>query len=65
MSWLVSAHSASKIVQSGRTFLVYGTAWKKEHTAEYVAEAIKSGFRFIDTACQPKHYKYVPPQNKK
>ena len=36
--------------------LVYGTAWKKEETARLVSEAVKSGFRFIDTACQPKHY---------
>lgn len=36
--------------------LIYGTAWKKEETARYVFEAVKSGFRFIDTACQPKHY---------
>lgn len=58
MSWLVvSAHSAHNIVQSGRAFLLYGTAWKKERTAQYVSEAVKSGFRFIDTACQPKHYK--------
>jgi diketogulonate reductase-like aldo/keto reductase len=32
------------------------TAWKKEQTATYVAQAIRAGFRFIDTACQPKHY---------
>ncbi|CAJ1934867.1 unnamed protein product [Cylindrotheca closterium] len=36
--------------------LVYGTAWKKDDTAHYVHEAIKAGFRHIDTACQPKHY---------
>jgi diketogulonate reductase-like aldo/keto reductase len=34
----------------------YGTAWKKERTAELVALALKCGFRAIDTACQPKHY---------
>lgn len=34
----------------------YGTAWKKEKTAQLVAIALKSGFRAIDTACQPKHY---------
>jgi diketogulonate reductase-like aldo/keto reductase len=48
--------SAAHIVASGRPFLVYGTAWKKERTAEYVELAVRSGFRFIDTACQPKHY---------
>lgn len=36
--------------------LIYGTAWKKEKTAELVTTAIKYGFRGIDTACQPKHY---------
>ena len=34
----------------------YGTAWKKDQTKELVALALKSGFRGIDTACQPKHY---------
>ncbi|CAN0074581.1 unnamed protein product [Discosporangium mesarthrocarpum] len=36
--------------------ILYGTAWKKEKTAELVRLAVKSGFRGIDTACQPKHY---------
>jgi diketogulonate reductase-like aldo/keto reductase len=36
--------------------LIYGTAWKKSDTAALVHEAIVSGFRGIDTACQPKHY---------
>ena len=36
--------------------LIYGTAWKKERTAELVMAAVKAGFRGIDTACQPKHY---------
>lgn len=36
--------------------LLYGTAWKKDKTADLVAKAIKYGFRGIDTACQPKHY---------
>ncbi len=36
--------------------LVYGTAWKKAATAGYVAEALRRGFRGIDTACQPRHY---------
>jgi len=38
------------------TALMYGTAWKKEKTAELVSLALKCGFRGIDTACQPKHY---------
>jgi diketogulonate reductase-like aldo/keto reductase len=36
--------------------LIYGTAWKKERTADLVARAVKLGFRGLDTACQPKHY---------
>ncbi|WVQ84879.1 hypothetical protein IAT38_007042 [Cryptococcus sp. DSM 104549] len=37
--------------------IMYGTAWKKERTTELVIQAVKAGFRGIDTACQPKHYK--------
>jgi len=36
--------------------IIYGTAWKKDHTADLVEKAILAGFRGIDTACQPKHY---------
>ncbi|MFN8672710.1 MAG: aldo/keto reductase [Candidatus Sericytochromatia bacterium] len=36
--------------------LIYGTAWKKENTTKFVINAIKLGFKGIDTACQPKHY---------
>lgn len=39
-----------------RPNLIYGTAWKKDKTAEYVQNALKLGFRAIDTAGQPKHY---------
>ena len=35
---------------------IYGTAWKKEATANLVELALKSGFRAIDTANQAKHY---------
>jgi len=34
----------------------YGTAWKEEQTAALVGQAIRSGFRSIDTANQRKHY---------
>lgn len=37
--------------------LIYGTAWKKEHTAQLVKEALLNGFLGIDTAGQPKHYR--------
>jgi diketogulonate reductase-like aldo/keto reductase len=36
--------------------IIYGTAWKKERTSDLVVQAIQTGFRGIDTACQPKHY---------
>lgn len=36
--------------------LVYGTAWKKDRTTDLVYTALKTGFRGIDTAAQPKHY---------
>lgn len=35
---------------------IYGTAWKKDATAELVRQAVKAGFTAIDTANQPKHY---------
>lgn len=37
--------------------LLYGTAWKKDATADLVFTALKAGFRGIDTAAQPRHYK--------
>ncbi|MEF3367713.1 aldo/keto reductase [Methylocystis sp. 9N] len=36
--------------------IIYGTAWKKERTAALVELALRSGFRGVDTACQPRHY---------
>lgn len=36
--------------------ILYGTAWKEERTAGLVEEALRAGFRGVDTACQPKHY---------
>jgi len=37
--------------------MIYGTAWKKEETSRLVKEALTLGFRAIDTACQPRHYR--------
>ncbi|WP_415250399.1 aldo/keto reductase family protein [Sulfurimonas sp.] len=37
--------------------IIYGTAWKKDATTELIVQAVEAGFRAIDTACQPKHYK--------
>lgn len=36
--------------------ILYGTAWKKNDTEMFVRQAIATGYRGIDTACQPKHY---------
>ncbi len=52
----VSVLPASRVISSGLPFLVYGTAWKKDDTERLVSDAVRHGFRFIDTACQPKHY---------
>ncbi len=35
---------------------LYGTAWKEASTAECVGNALRAGFRGIDTANQRKHY---------
>ncbi|KAF8520389.1 Aldo/keto reductase [Hysterangium stoloniferum] len=40
-----------------RPQIIYGTAWKKERTTSLVIQAVLQGFRGIDTACQPKHYR--------
>lgn len=37
--------------------LLYGTAWKGEATASLVLQAFASGFKGVDTAGQPKHYR--------
>jgi len=37
--------------------IIYGTAWKKERTTALVVSAVLNGFRAIDTAGQPKHYR--------
>jgi len=37
-------------------FIIYGTAWKREATPRLVEQALRLGFRGIDTACQPRHY---------
>jgi diketogulonate reductase-like aldo/keto reductase len=40
-----------------RPNMIYGTAWKKENTTDLVFQALKQGFKGVDTACQPKHYR--------
>ncbi|KAF2802497.1 aldo-keto reductase-like protein [Mytilinidion resinicola] len=36
---------------------IYGTAWKKDNTTKLVKEALIAGFRAVDTAAQPRHYR--------
>jgi diketogulonate reductase-like aldo/keto reductase len=36
--------------------ILYGTAWKQEATASLVVQALRMGFRGVDTAAQPRHY---------
>lgn len=49
-----SLHSSS--VSTYIPVFLYGTAWKKDRTADLVDTAINAGFRAIDTAAQPRHY---------
>mmetsp|Transcript_14881 Transcript_14881/g.22891 ORF Transcript_14881/g.22891 Transcript_14881/m.22891 type:complete len:368 (-) Transcript_14881:111-1214(-) len=48
--------TASETIETNLPYLIYGTAWKKESTSMLVEDAVLKGFRFIDTANQPKHY---------
>ncbi|KAK3386934.1 NADP-dependent oxidoreductase domain-containing protein [Podospora didyma] len=50
--------SSGKLLSGGAKMppMIYGTAWKKDHTADLVYEAIKAGFRAIDTAAMKRHY---------
>lgn len=36
---------------------IYGSAWKGESTADLVVSALEAGYRAIDTAAQPRHYR--------
>ena len=35
--------------------IIYGTAWKKERTADLVGKAVQKGFRGIDTGVGKYH----------
>ncbi|RFU30821.1 hypothetical protein B7463_g5474, partial [Scytalidium lignicola] len=37
--------------------IIYGTAWKGENTATLTYEALRCGYRGIDTAAQPENYR--------
>lgn len=51
-----SSFSSHSCLADDKPAFIYGTAWKKDQTKVLVKEALKQGFRRIDTAAQPKHY---------
>ncbi|KAL4787053.1 NADP-dependent oxidoreductase domain-containing protein [Aspergillus varians] len=58
MSW--EGYSLRSVQNANPAFIpsfVYGTAWKKDRTVGLVHQAISAGFRAVDTAAQPKHYR--------
>ncbi|CAZ84355.1 unnamed protein product [Tuber melanosporum] len=42
---------------SQHPLFLYGTAWKSTSTTDLVSAALSAGFRGLDTANQPKHYR--------
>ena len=57
---IAAPYDSQSLQQRSQTFspiIIYGTAWKKERTEDLVYQAIHAGFRAIDTAAQPKHYR--------
>jgi len=46
-----------EVAPTALPILIYGTAWKKDRTADFVYKALGAGFRAVDTAAQPKHYR--------
>ena len=53
---LSSSSSATSSTSLPSPFFLYGTAWKEDLTHSLTEQAIKAGFRGIDTANQRKHY---------
>ncbi|KIW79823.1 hypothetical protein Z517_06438 [Fonsecaea pedrosoi CBS 271.37] len=54
---LHAPHLSGRHVIPALPAFIYGTAWKKEATADLVYQALCNGFTAIDTAAQPKHYR--------
>ena len=50
-----SSRTASRLYDEEPAF-IYGTAWKKDQTKRLVKDALKAGFKRVDTAAQPRHY---------
>jgi diketogulonate reductase-like aldo/keto reductase len=58
MSWeRIILRTAPGAAPTTLPVLIYGTAWKEDRTADLVFKALGAGFRAIDTAAQPKHYR--------
>ncbi|CAK7275065.1 hypothetical protein SEPCBS119000_006491 [Sporothrix epigloea] len=53
----MASHIATRGGRTSLPRLIYGTAWKRERTADLVFQALQAGFRAIDTAAQPRHYR--------
>ncbi|EXJ76674.1 uncharacterized protein A1O5_01182 [Cladophialophora psammophila CBS 110553] len=53
----LALHVSGKHMVPALPAFIYGTAWKKEATADLVYQALCNGFTAIDTAAQPKHYR--------
>lgn len=55
---MTSNNTHSTLLPAGsEPAFIYGTAWKKDETSRLVKEALTAGFRGIDTAAQPRHYR--------
>ena len=55
---MTSNNTHSTLLPAGsEPAFIYGTAWKKGETPRLVKEALAAGFRGIDTAAQPRHYR--------
>lgn len=58
MSWeRLVLRTVPEVAPTALPILIYGTAWKKDRTADLVYKALGAGFRAVDTAAQPKHYR--------
>lgn len=58
MSWeRITLRAVQGAAPASLPVLIYGTAWKQDQTAELVHQALNAGFRAVDTAAQPKHYR--------
>jgi diketogulonate reductase-like aldo/keto reductase len=50
------SHDMTDLSTKSSPVFIYGTAWKEDRTAALVEQALRAGFRAIDTANQRRHY---------